>query len=216
MIELSIVYSFKCDLNCTFCMYNSSKEVSHTMNLKILKNFIKTIDWKQIKQIGIFGGEISLFINEYEKILSMIPSEVKIMCITNGTWSLNKTKTKKFLSFINKFRNIFLIKISNTNEHNKYQNKTILKEITENDNRFIIKKDDTKNKLLPMGRLNLIENNCTKTCLLNEESKRYTIFPNFDIMYQSCDGKNPIIGNIKNKNFNDLKKMELKCIYLNN
>ena len=41
-VELSIVYSLKCDLKCSFCMYDCSPKIKEVMDINKLKIFLKT------------------------------------------------------------------------------------------------------------------------------------------------------------------------------
>lgn len=211
-IDLSFILSYKCNLECSFCMYNCSKKEKDFIDFDILIKFIKTIDFNIVNLIGYFGGEVSIMINEYEYLSSLLPKNFPKFCITNGAWSLNENHTKNFLKFISN-DNFKYVKISCTKEHKKFQNENVIKKVIKENCLFYIKTDDLKRKLNPMGKLNYKKNDCTKICKKNE-TKRYTILPNGDIIFQLCDGKNPIIGNIKNIVFKDLFKIDLKCPYI--
>ncbi|GAF76804.1 unnamed protein product, partial [marine sediment metagenome] len=53
-------------------------------------------------------------------------------------------------------------------------------------------------KLLPMGRNATEEWNCTRRCLRDKKPKRFAVMPNGNIIFQTCDGVYPIVGNIEN------------------
>lgn len=212
-IDLSFVLSLKCNLECFFCMYDCSPLQKDTIDFNLLEKFIKTIDFNRINNIGYFGGEISILLKEYKKLTKLLPKNFPKFCITNGSWSLNEKSTNEFLNFILN-DNFIYVKISSTKEHIRKQNIKVIENIISKYNNFYIKKDDLTSKLNPMGKLEYQSNNCSKICLNENVIKRYTIMPNNDIIYQICDGKNPIISNINN-NFESLLKSQIKCEYLN-
>jgi organic radical activating enzyme len=211
-IDLSFVLSLRCNLECSFCMYDSSPNNLTEIDWNLLENFIKTIDFDKIRHIGYFGGEISIMLETYKKLSELLPKNFPKFCITNGSWSLNKDKTEELLNFILN-DNFEYIKISSTSEHQKYQNQKVINSIIDKYDNFYIKKDDLKSNLNPMGKLNNLENNCSKLCLNKEIIPRYTIMPDNSIIYQVCDGKNPIISTI-NETFSSLLNKNIDCKFL--
>ena len=210
-IDLSIIPTHECNLQCWFCMYNSSPDNKNRLDYKLTKKFFKTVDWNIINSIGFYGGEISINMKLYQDFINLIPEDIPKFTITNGSWSKNRFNTLEFLEFamINKLR----IKVSNTAEHRKYQDTEFLKEIETilEGNLFIKKNDDTLGKLLPMGRLIHQNKECTMKCKNVSKSVfsgdldafRMALEPNGSIILQSCDGRYPIIGNYYNS-FNQI------------
>lgn len=205
LIDLSIIPSYFCNLKCPFCMYSCSSEYKgEIIDLEKLIKFTFTIDWNKINSIGLYGGEISLYIPVCNSILNMFPESIPKFCITNGTWSRSEEKTERFISFC-KQRNIKIV-VSSTYEHRRFQNHDVIAQLWKNGD-IIWKRDDTLDKMNPMGRLWEDNWTCEFKCKNINKPKRFAICPDGNIIFQSCDGCFPVVSDYT-KNFNSL---EIKC-----
>jgi len=203
IVDFSIIPSYKCNLSCWFCMYNASPFNTNTLNYELTKKFVETIDWNVVNSVGFYGGEISIDMQLYNKFIDLIPENKPRFTISNGSWSKNLDVCLNFIDFIS--NNKLRVKISCTPEHTKFQNITLLKKLQDlsNGNIFIKEHDDTKGKLLSMGRLKYRPVSCTEKCksmslpVVKGELSAYRIAlePNGSIILQSCDGRYPVIGN---------------------
>jgi len=194
--DLSFQYSNECDLHCSFCMYSCGPEVKDRLDLDKLKSFIKTIDFgKCINSIGLYGGEVSLHLEEYTKIVKMLPKETKVWTITNGTWSKELDKGEKFLTWA-KNNNISPIIVSGNYEQQNSQDTewlVILQRLIPSV--IILKESDAE--FLSMGRLANQKVSCSEKCFWKEDqATRIAVMPSGNIMFQTCDGSYPIVGNI--------------------
>ena len=194
--DLSFQYSNECNLSCSFCMYSCGPNVKDRLDLNKLKAFIKTIDFdKYINSIGLYGGEVSLHLEEYSEIVKMLPTETKVWTITNGTWSKELDKAVNFLTWAES-NNVSPIIISGNDEHTAHQNVPGLVGLQRMfPKNIVLKKPDTE--LLSMGRLAHKEVKCSEKCFWKEgQAIRIAVMPSGDIMFQTCDGSYPIVGNI--------------------
>lgn len=190
-IDLSFIPSYFCNLKCDFCMYSCSPDNNNFMKWERVKQFIDTIDWSWINSIGFYGGEVSLFIEEWNQIVEYLPKDVEKWCITNGSWSSRYNKMFAFLLFIKK-HNIRCY-VSSTPFHKKYQYLPVIDLINSRGD-IEIKEDDTKGHLLPMGRNKKDSWKCSEKCKRINSAMRYALTPMGNIIFQSCDGVYPIIS----------------------
>ena len=212
-VDFSIIPSYRCNLKCWFCMYDASPENTSTLDYSLAKKFIETIDWEIINSVGFYGGEISIDMPLYQSFLDLIPKDKPRFAITNGSWTRNLDICLKFLDFITENR--IRTKVSCTPEHIKFQNVDLLKKFQEasNGNIFIKENDDTKGRLLSMGRLSARPFECTQKCrnmsrpVVDGELPAYrmALEPSGEIILQSCDGRYPVIGSY-NDTFDDVLK----------
>jgi len=199
MIDCSFIPSYKCNLKCWFCMYNCDLDKKETLSIKKVKHFISKINFSKINQFGFYGGEISINLNLYQKFINLVPDDIPKFTITNGSWSTNSDNTEKFVKFVK--NNKITTKISCTPEHKKHQNQEILQEVCKKYKNIKIKdNDDTKSKLLPMGRLSNRPFSCNFKCLKIPQGQpfRIALEPDGSIIFQNCDGVYPVIGNCTN------------------
>ena len=56
-LPLGFMVTLNCDLECPFCMYNSSPKVQDQMPFGALQNFISTIQPGRINSFGFYGGD---------------------------------------------------------------------------------------------------------------------------------------------------------------
>lgn len=195
MYDLSFMYSLKCNLTCSFCMYNCHPNNDEVLDLDKLSSWIKTIDMNKIASFGIYGGEPSILLDGYAKCMDLVNHLNRPhFIITNGTWSTSLVKTKEFLEFCKKYK--MYIVISGTPEHRAYQDRKLLRYLSKkHPNTFKIK-PETEN-FNAMGRLkNKIPFNCSQKCMWWNKAIRIGILPDGYILFQNCDGIYPLIGNI--------------------
>lgn len=218
-IDFSIMPTLECNLRCEFCMYDCSPVKYQKIDLYDLENFLKTIPDDLINSYGLYGGEPSINILLYIKVINLLPKDKPKFIITNGSWTKDPGITWLFINFVLEYN--LTCFISSTPQHKVYQDTSFLKKITKRSlwkmlkrrpSRFIIKEDDTKEKLLPMGRNKTKDWNCTKKCVWNESPTRFAVMPNGDIIFQSCDGVYPIVGNMNNHfNLKEYSKQIVRC-----
>lgn len=207
-IDFSIMPTLECNLKCSFCMYDCSADSRLRIDLGKLWEFLRSIPTGLINSFGLYGGEPSINIPLYKRIIAMLPLDASLFIITNGVWS--KPCDIHFIEFVLDFN--LKCFISSTPEHRMFQDTYILKSILRNYDNFIIKDDDTQKRMLPMGRNKSSVWDCAKRCLTSNKPRRFAVMPNGDIIFQLCDGVYPVVGNIDNP-FNLKKYLEqiIKC-----
>ena len=77
MFDISFMPSLECNLFCSFCMYDASPWNTTWVDLAALREFIETIDFAQINSFGLYGGEPSISMALYDRVLSLLPKEIK-------------------------------------------------------------------------------------------------------------------------------------------
>jgi hypothetical protein len=179
-------------------MYKGGPEQKQTLELCKAEHFLLNVDLSKINSFGFYGGEISVNMDLYQKFIDLTPRTKPRFTITNGTWSKDFEKAYQFIVFA--INNLLWVKVSSTIEHKKHQNENRLKHLVElTQNLIHIKEnDDTKSRLLPMGRLSNQPFSCTMRCLKMKEPYRIAMQPDGNIIFQSCDGVYPIVGNWEN------------------
>ncbi len=212
LIDFSIMPTLKCNLSCSFCQYNCGPNQSKALNLWKTINFVRTINFNKINSIGFYGGEISIEKILYSYFIGLIPSGIEKFCITNGTWSDNYIKAATFVRFVKQYN--LKTFISSTPEHKKFQNKDIIDRLVKRNDLFSIKDDDTKDRMLPMGRNFKEDWTCTKKCMNWNKPHRYALMPDGNIIFQSCDGIYPYVGTYEEKFkevVSDVRKYDVPC-----
>ncbi|MFW9871730.1 MAG: radical SAM protein [Candidatus Thorarchaeota archaeon] len=201
MFDLSFIPSYKCNLNCWFCMYDCGPDKIESLDINNAKYFIDNLDLSKIHMFGFYGGEVSVDKELYQKFIDLTPENIPRFTITNGSWSSDKDEAKKFLKFI--YKNKLDTKISNTKEHRNFQDREFLNVLIKYTKpylkMYIKENDDTKSRLLPMGRLSRRPFSCSKKCTqVDGDLYRIAMEPNGNIIFQNCDGVYPVVGNYKN------------------
>lgn len=205
LIDLSIMPWLTCDLKCPHCQYNASPEQQGDLHPGELYKFLHTIDWSDINSIGFYGGEIFLALDQFKRYIDLIKKsqlnkgikkhKLKPMwVISNGTFSTAQSHFSNVVAFVH--LHDLKVFISTTPYHKKHQHPRI-NSLTNISNNFSFKKDDTKSRLLPMGRNATEDWYCTRRCQREEATERLAIMPNGDVIYQKCDGIYPVIGSIR-------------------
>lgn len=219
--DFSIIPSYECNLQCWFCMYECSPYNHKELDYAQTKKFLETVNWLDIASFGFYGGEMSINLPMYQKFIDLIPEWIPKFAITNGAWSKDTFQTVKMFDFIRK--NNLRVKVSNTPDHRRYQDIRLLDRLEKHTNGQIYVKanDDTKGRLLSMGRLSHLPVECTKRCNNlsapmngNEKVCRMALEPSGDIILQSCDGRYPVVGNYQ-MTFEQVINLyhSLKCPY---
>ncbi len=195
-IDFSIMPTLECNLQCSFCMYDCSPFERMRIDLVKLERFLNSIPLERINSFGLYGGEPSINIPLYKKVIAMLPLDSDIFIITNGTWT--KSLGIDFIEFVMEFN--LQCFISSTLEHKAFQDAAVLKNVLRSYSNFTVKEDDTQKKMLPMGRNRTAKWECTKRCGDTEDKKllRFAVMPNGVVIFQSCDGAYPIVGGIDN------------------
>jgi len=189
--DISFMATLKCDLECPFCMYDSSPEKDDIIDFDLLSGFIKTIDMDMVNAFGFYGGEPAVAMNLFGEVVELLPPQKPKFVITNGAWSTNPDKTEKFLSWAKSYN--MKVFVSGTKYHQKFQDLKILEELANNGS-VILKEPDSK--MLPMGKLSHAHVKCSKKCLSYKCCTRIAVRPDNAIIFQNCDGVYPVIGNI--------------------
>ena len=195
MYDLCFMYSLKCDLTCSFCMYNCHPGIDEVLSLDKLSVWLKTVDTSKIASFGVYGGEPSILLHGYAKCMDLVNHLDKPhFVITNGTWSKSLEKTKKFLEFCAKYK--MHIVISGTPEHRAHQDRRIIEALAkEHPNAFRLKPKEENYHA--MGRLkDKIPFKCTQKCMWWKKAIRIAVLPDGCILLQNCDGIYPIVGNM--------------------
>ena len=208
LIDLSIMPWLQCDLECPHCMYDAGPEnYTSWMSTRMLGEFLRTVNWNDINSVGFYGGEMFLDLKGFSQYIKKVvsaqeyagikPRKMKPMwCISNGTFSQSNSLFSNVIRFahIHKLR----VYISTTPYQKAHQHPRITSAVSNTSN-FRFKKDDTKGRLLPMGRNYVEDWYCTRRCMRLERD-RLAIKPNGDVIYQKCDGIYPTIASIKGNN----------------
>ena len=189
-VDLSIIGSLHCNLNCSFCMYNAGPNNNKKLDDQALSDFLETVDWDMVNSVGFYGGEISTNSKLWGDYIDRVDHAIKRgmgrrkwkghkWCITNGTWSERHPSFYSFIVLANdKDLQVF---ISTTEEHKDRQDRNKLKLLVASSDRFKFKKDDLKSKLLPMGMNKQELWTCSKRCL-RLERHRMAIMHSCDII----------------------------------
>jgi hypothetical protein len=204
-IDLSIMPWLKCDLECPHCQYNAGPHVEGNLHPGELLKFLRTVDWDDINSIGFYGGELFLDLDKFGQYIDFVTKaqdwkDIKkhkrkpMWVISNGTFSTAQSHFSNVVAFAH-MHNLQVF-ISTTPYHRKHQHQRIelLPKLSDN---FRFKKDDTKSRLLPMGRNATEDWYCTRRCQRLEATERIAILPGGDVIYQKCDGVYPVLASIR-------------------
>lgn len=202
-VDLSVIPSLKCDLDCPFCMYGCSPKNRLKLSFKPLKQFLGTVDWQRITNFGFYGGEPSIEMPLYQRFIDLIPPRIPRFIITNGTWSVDLAKASKFLSFCS--RNRMRIYVSGTAYHMKHQDRAVLEELARIGQVFLKDPDE----IHPMGKSEKADWKCTRKCRWHQQPIRLAVFPTGHIVFQNCDGVYPVVGSCAST-FKEVFKLAVK------
>ena len=191
-IDLSFICSRYCNLKCSFCMYNGGPDNNSSVDFAKLKFFISTIDKTMINSFGLYGGEIEQLRSDYDQLLQLLDPSIHRWAFSNGNWSVSKMRTYNFLAWCldNKIGPII---ISGTPEHRAYQDRKVLSRLQKDYPNFIRLKNDDE-RFYPMGRLAGQDLPCTQRCITDKRPIRMAYTPENEVIFQTCDGVYPILG----------------------
>jgi hypothetical protein len=195
MYDLSFIYTMRCDLECPFCMYNSSPASIGSINLSSLAGWLKTVDMGRIASFGVYGGEVSVDYVGFGACLDLVAKwDLPRFVITNGTWSTSSRKTWEFLHFVNQY-GLYVV-VSGTPEHRRYQDRKVLETLQAKYPEAIRLKSLEEN-YHAMGRLaGKMLFSCSQKCMSWKRALRLATQPNGTIIFQNCDGVYPVVGNL--------------------
>ena len=198
MYDLSFIYTKRCDLECSFCMYNSSPIAIGNIDLPQLEGWLKTVDMQRIASFGIYGGEVSVDFAGFGACLDLVAKwERPHFVITNGSWSMSPEKTREFLRFAVKYR--LSVVVSGTPEHRRYQNRDLLEMICA-EHPGAVRLKPLEENFHAMGRLaGKVPFFCSQKCMSWGRALRIAVQPDGMIIFQNCDGVYPIVGNLSER-----------------
>ncbi len=201
--DMAFVPSLKCNLRCSFCMYNASPDNSAVLDYEAVQAWLQKITWPLIGSWGFYGGEPSADLPLYGKFMDLIPTDIPKYLITNGSWSMNPYAMNEWHKFLNgrlDKGDRFSIVISGTPEHKLFQNENII----ESWGKYEGVKAKGDDDIHPMGRAYRADWACTCKCIWHGEPIRLAVFVTGDIILQNCDGAYPVIGDIYRTKFEDI------------
>lgn len=200
-IDFSFIPSFKCNLECWFCMYDCGPDNPIKLDYNKAAAFASQIDWSMINGVGFYGGEPSIEMELYDKFIALVPDNINKFVITNGTWSTNINKTFKFLDWCVLHK--FYVIVSGTPEHTKYQDRSLLEDIqADHPKELLLKKPDEIHAQGRAAGIEGVNNDCEFTCQRKDRNMRLGLRPDGRIIFQNCHGEyitvqtyeNPFIG----------------------
>ena len=223
-VDLSIMPWLECDLQCPHCQYDAGPDQEGTLSPAALARFLGTTNWNAVNSVGFYGGEVFLRPQMFSKYITIVkkaqkhcgvkPRKMKpLWAISNG--SFTRSNSRHYNTVVFAHLHGLKVHISTTPYHKKYQHAGRARSLITGSKAFRFKKDDTKKRLLPMGRSAVDDWYCTRRCQ-RLERLRIAIKPNGDVIYQKCDGVYPVIGNIMPRNMTWHKimymlKTQFKC-----
>lgn len=193
--DLSFMYTKKCDLFCSFCMYESGPDINDALDINKLGQWLGTVDPSLIASFGVYGGEVGIDLIGFGKCLDLVQHfDRPRFVITNGTWSMDVDRTLEFMEFCCKYH--LHIVVSGTPWHRKHQDRKVLERLKEVQPKVFTLKP-IEEGFHAMGRLaGKMEFSCSEKCLSWDRTLRIAVQPDGSIIYQNCDGVYPVVGNI--------------------
>lgn len=195
--DLSFMYTKRCDLACSFCMYRSGPAVQGTLDLAKLEHWLHTVDPERIASFGVYGGEPGIDLMGFGRCLVLAERIIGVrprFVITNGTWSTDAARTERFLDWAGQHR--LSIVVSGTPEHRKFQDRKVLENLAAQQPTAIRLKPEEEN-LHAMGRLEgKMPFSCSMKCVSWDRALRIAVQPDGSVIYQNCDGVYPVVGTI--------------------
>jgi len=191
-IDFSIMPSLRCNLQCSFCMYDAQLYETDVLDYARAANFIDQWKWEDINAVGFYGGEPFINLPLYQNFIDLIPFYIPKFIISNGSWSTDLGLTIEFLHFLQK-NELFLI-VSGTKEHTPFQNREVLEILyNEHSEAMRLKSEDVIHE---MGRGKPEHTCCGAFCQYDKRVMRLAIHPSGNIIYQNCHGNYPIVQTI--------------------
>jgi len=177
-------------------MYEGGPDKTEVLNLIDLLTFINTIDFALINSVGLYGGEPTLHLDAYNRIAAMLPTTTPIWMISNGAWSKDPDRLVDLIRWCRAIGLRRLI-VSGNPEQVKHQDARALHVLSEECPEAVTLKEPDGSMLM-MGRLaHRWDGVCSGKCSWKKsDPTRIAVTPPGDIMFQTCDGSYPVIGNI--------------------
>lgn len=187
-IDFSIIPSFKCNLECWFCMYDCGPNNEIKLDYWETLSFISEFDWNKINAFGFYGGEPSIEMDLYQDFISMIPSKIPRFVITNGVWSNDLKFASAFLTWCS--TNRLHIIVSGTPEHIANQDREYLEYLNrECPNGLELKKADVIHAQGRAKNYDNVSRDCEYTCQRSDRNMRLGLRPDGNVIFQNCHGE---------------------------
>ena len=190
--DVSFMVTRQCDLECPFCMYDSSPRIHDRLDPSLARSFIASLALERINSFGFYGGEPAVALKEFGEVALMLPKGAPRFVITNGAWSKGKAKTEEFLGWA--LLHQMHVYVSSTAYHQRFQDRERLEELAEEHDWVTLKPGERKGDFIPMGKLAHLKVNCTQMCVKHERPTRLAVQPDGSVLFQNCDGRYPIVG----------------------
>lgn len=188
-IDLSIIPSLECNIECPFCMYDAGKDKKDILDIGKTRKFLETVHWDRVNSCGFYGGEPTINLPLYQKFIDLVPKGMKKWIITNGTWSTDFDKMEEALRFFGD--NDMYVIVRGAEYHRKFQSREMLQWLKRyHPDSIRLKGADV---IHPMGRAKDNGAECTRKCGSYAVPTRVGVFPNGYILFQNCDGRYPVI-----------------------
>lgn len=195
--DLSFMFTKRCNLHCSFCMYNSGPDVTDALDLDKLETWLWTVDPNCIAFLGVYGGEPSEDPRGFGRCLVMAKRIIgprPCFAISNGSWSTDLHKAGTFIEWCRQHQ-LFLV-VSGTPEHRKFQDRAYL-EYLKDENPGAIRLKPLEENFHAMGRLEgKMPFSCSQKCMSWDRALRIAVQPDGSIIFQNCDGVYPVVGSI--------------------
>ena len=182
----------QCDLECPFCMYDSSPRIHDRLDPGLARSFIGSLDMERINSFGFYGGEPAVALAEFGEVAIMLPFQTPRFVITNGAWSRDEAKTQEFLAWARQHR--MQVHVSSTAYHMKFQDRPRLEALADEHDWVTLKPGERKGDFIPMGKLGHLPVNCSQLCVRHERPTRLAVQPDGSVLFQNCDGRYPTVG----------------------
>lgn len=190
--DVSFMVTRQCDLECPFCMYDSSPRVKDRLDIGVAKAFVASLEMERVNSFGFYGGEPAVAMAEFGQVAEMLPVGKPRFVISNGVWSKDKAKTEEFLAWAKGHQ--MAVYVSSTPYHQKFQDRAYLERLAEADGTLTLKEAEKKGDFIPMGKLGHLKVNCSQMCVKHERATRIAIQPDGSVIFQNCDGRYPVVG----------------------
>jgi len=192
--DISFIVTHKCDQKCWFCMYECSPDSNSFLDYNIAKEFIESIDLDRVSSFGFYGGEPFVAKQEFEQVINLVRELNKPMfMISNGSWSslINRFESLRWVSSLG----VDTLFISGNHEQTEHQDREWLEYVSKRPNSMNIILKPPDDNFLPMGRLKHVEQKCTQKCKSwYGKPVRFALNPEGKVIFQSCDGVYPVVG----------------------
>lgn len=94
---LGIIYTYKCNFNCSICCFNCSPYLEEKIKYKEAFNVISSAIDLGIGLIGFIGGEPFLYYDEILNLMKNFKNKAVFTITTNGYWATSIVKTEEIV-----------------------------------------------------------------------------------------------------------------------